>query len=104
MGLTLLYSLLDAVKLKNSGLKTWFGIWNLGLESEIFQLMKNVGISYGGREGSPAPAFKSAKCKSRAANAKNCAAASILYMLYPTITWGWNLVLYSIESACQSGV
>ena len=43
MGLTLLYSLLDAVKLKNSELKTWFGIWNLGLESEI--LMKNVGIS-----------------------------------------------------------
>ena len=36
MGLTLLYSLLDAVKLKNSGLKTWFGIWNLGLESKIF--------------------------------------------------------------------
>ena len=36
MGLTLLYSLFDAVKLKNSGLKTWFGIWNLGLESEIF--------------------------------------------------------------------
>ena len=44
------------------------------------------------------------KCKSRAANAKKCAAASILYMLYPTITWGWNLILYSIESACQSGV
>ena len=36
MGLTLLYSLLDAIKLKNSGLKTWFGIWNLGLESKIF--------------------------------------------------------------------
>ena len=36
MGLTLLYSLLDAVKLKNSRLKTWFGIRNLGLESEIF--------------------------------------------------------------------
>ena len=36
MGLTLLYSLLDVVKLKNFGLKTWFGIWNLGLESEIF--------------------------------------------------------------------
>ena len=36
MGLTLLYSLLDAVKLKNSGLKTWLGIWNLVLESEIF--------------------------------------------------------------------
>ena len=36
MGLTLLYSLLDAVKSKNSGLKSWFGIWNLGLESEIF--------------------------------------------------------------------
>ena len=36
MGLTLLYSLLDAVKSKNSGLKTWFGIWSLGLESEIF--------------------------------------------------------------------
>ena len=50
MGLTLLYSLLDAVKLKNSELKTWFGIWNLGLESEILawnpkSLMKNVGIS-----------------------------------------------------------
>ena len=43
MGLTLLYSLLDAVKSKNSGLKTWFGIWNLGLESEIFN--ENVGIS-----------------------------------------------------------
>ena len=30
MRLTLLYSLLDAVKLKNSGLKTWFGTlaWN----------------------------------------------------------------------------
>ena len=27
MGLTLLYSLLDAVKSKNSGLKTWFGIY-----------------------------------------------------------------------------
>ena len=36
MGLTLLYSLLDAVKAKYSGLKIWFGIWNLGLESEIF--------------------------------------------------------------------
>ena len=36
MGLTLLYSLLDAVKSKNSGLKTWFGIWNIGMESEIF--------------------------------------------------------------------
>ena len=36
MGLTLLYSLLDAVKLKNSGPKTWFGVRNLGLESEIF--------------------------------------------------------------------
>ena len=36
MGLILLYSLLDAVKSKNSGLKTWFGIWNLGLESKIF--------------------------------------------------------------------
>ena len=36
MRLTLLYSLLGAVKSKNSGLKTWFGIWNLGLESEIF--------------------------------------------------------------------
>ena len=35
MGLTLLYSLLDAVKSKNSGLKTWFGIWNLGLVSGI---------------------------------------------------------------------
>ena len=36
MGLTLLFSLLNAVKLKNSELKTWFGIWNLGLESEMF--------------------------------------------------------------------
>ena len=36
MGLTLLYSLLNAVKSRNSGLKTWFGIWNLGLKSEIF--------------------------------------------------------------------
>ena len=36
MGLTLLYSLLDAVKLKSSGLKTWLGIWDLDLESEIF--------------------------------------------------------------------
>ena len=39
MGLTLLYSLLDAVKSKNSGLKTWFGIWNPK------SLMKNNGIS-----------------------------------------------------------
>ena len=50
MGLTLLHSLLDAVKLKNSGLKTWFGIWNLGLESGILawnpkSLMENIGIS-----------------------------------------------------------
>ena len=43
MGLTLLYSLLDAVKSKNSVLKTWFGIWNLDLESEIFN--ENSGIS-----------------------------------------------------------
>ena len=43
MGLILLYSLLDAVKSKNSGLKTWFGIWNLGLESKIFN--ENGGIS-----------------------------------------------------------
>ena len=42
MGLALLYSLLDAVKSKNSGLKTWFGIWNLGLESKIFN--ENGGI------------------------------------------------------------
>ena len=43
MGLTLLYSLLRAVKSKNSGLKTWFGIlaaWNPK------SLMKNGGISF----------------------------------------------------------
>ena len=42
MGLTLLYSLLHAVKSKNYGLKTWFGIlaaWNPK------SLMKNGGIS-----------------------------------------------------------
>ena len=42
MGLTLLYLLLHAVKSKNSGLKTWFGIlaaWNPK------SLMKNGGIS-----------------------------------------------------------
>ena len=43
MGLTLLYSLLDAVKSKNSGLKTWFGIWNLAWNPK--SLMKNSGIS-----------------------------------------------------------
>ena len=50
-------------------------------------------------KGHPNPHLKAARQIQ-----KKCAAASILYMLYPTITWVWNLVLYSIESACQSGV
>ena len=33
--LTDLYSLLATVNVINFKLKTWFGIWNLGLESEI---------------------------------------------------------------------